>query len=145
MTVHLVKMAVGVRDTSHLAEIQAERLKQALQRGEDAGLRHITRHMPKRTKELLDGGSIFWVIKGFIRVRQLILGAERTEDAQSRPSCALILDPRLVRVELRAFKPFQGWRYLETEAAPPDNRRPDDDSGDMPEKLAAELRELGLL
>ena len=97
MTVHLIKMAVGVGDVRHLARIQAGRLRQARERDGAAVLRHYTRHTPRRSAELTDGGSLYWVIKGFVRVRQEIRAVERSVNAEGRPSCALVLDPGLVR------------------------------------------------
>jgi hypothetical protein len=145
MTVHLKKMAVGVDSVAHLAEIQAARLEAARRRGEVPALRHITRHRPRRAEELLDGGSLYWVIKGFVQVRQAFVGIERVIDAKGRPSCALVLDPDLVRLAFRAHKPFQGWRYLAERDAPSD-ARPLSHGGDgMPTEMAAELRSLGLL
>ncbi|HQU00901.1 MAG TPA: DUF1489 family protein, partial [Acetobacteraceae bacterium] len=64
---HIVKLAVGVRDVPHLTEIQARRLKA------DPPLRHQTRNAPRRAPEIIDGGSIYWVITGAILVRQRIL------------------------------------------------------------------------
>ena len=145
MTVHLVKMCVGVGDVTYLAELQAGRLMQARQRGEPQVLRHYTRQMPKQAGELIDNGSLYWVIKGFIRVRQRIVDVERCLDEEGRSRCALVLGSKLVKVQLRAFKPFQGWRYLQAEAAPPDTGLATDDFEGMPTELAAELRELGLL
>jgi len=145
MAVHLVKMCVGVSDISQLAEFQADRLEQARGRGEPAVLRHFSRQMPKRATELVDGGSLYWVIKGFARVRQNILDVERCLDPDGRPRCALVLGPDLVRVQLRAFKPFQGWRYLRAENAPPDIESTAKDIDGVPPELAAELQELGLL
>ncbi len=145
MTVHLIKMAVGVGDVRHLAEIQAGRLRQARDRDEAAQLRHYTRHTPRRAAELTEGGSIYWVIKGFVRVRQEIRAVERGVNAEGRPSCALVLDPNLVRTSLRACKPFQGWRYLNAENAPADLSPPAGESDGVPEKMAVELMHLGLL
>ena len=145
MTVHLKKMAVGVDSIAHLAEIQVARLADARRRGEVPVLRHITRHRPRRAEELLGGGSLYWVIRGFVQVRQAFVGIERGVNAKGRPSCALVLDPQLVRVAFRAHKPFQGWRYLSQRDAPSD-AAPLADGGDgMPTEMAAELRALGLL
>ena len=70
MTVNLVKMCVGIDDIDELRFWQAKRLKSA----PDKKLQHVTRHRPKREEELLDGGSIYWVIKGVIQARQKLLG-----------------------------------------------------------------------
>ena len=145
MTVHLIKMAVGVGDVQHLARIQAGRLRQARERDEAAVLRHYTRHTPRRSAELTDGGSLYWVIKGFVRVRQEIRAVERSVNAEGRPSCALVLDPGLVRTSLQACRPFQGWRYLGAENAPVDLSPLTGETDGVPRELAAELRHLGLL
>jgi hypothetical protein len=145
MTVHLKKMAVGVESIAHLAKIQASRLEDAQRRGEVPIFRHITRHGPKRVEELLGGGSLYWVIKGFVQVRQAFVGIERGVNAKGRPSCALVLDPELVRVAFRAQKPFQGWRYLSVGDAPLDAAPLADGGHGMPTEMAAELKSLGLL
>jgi len=145
MTVHLIKLSVGVDDVDHLARIQAKRLADARRQGAAPELKHVTRHMPRRVDDVLDGGSIYWVIKGFIRARQRIVGLRRVNRDDGTPACALVLDPTLVRTERRSFRPFQGWRYLALERAPkdaPGGRRAEDE---VPEKMAAELRQLGLL
>ena len=142
MSVQLIKLAVGVEDVSHLAELQAERLKR------QGLLVHITRNTPKRAEELLDGGSIYWVIKKNIRVRQRLMGLERDRDADGRPICIISLDPHLVLTELREFRAFQGWRYLKTDDAPVDLARKKallEKEDPLPGEMAAELRGLGLL
>ena len=97
----------------------------------------------QRAKEITAGGSLYWVIKGQIRVRQRILRLDRREDEEG-VWCAIVLGRRLVRVRPTAHRPFQGWRYLEAGDAPPDLVK--GEGGDeLPEKLAAELRALGLL
>ncbi len=140
MSVNLVKMCVGIDDIDQLRYWQAKRLKSAA----DKKLQHVTRNRPKRETELLDGGSIYWVIKGQIRVRQRVLGLEDRVKEDGKPACGLILDPELVATELRAMRPMQGWRYLEAKDAPRDLRK-GDELGDMPPKLIAELRALGIL
>ncbi|HSU04813.1 MAG TPA: DUF1489 family protein, partial [Acetobacteraceae bacterium] len=64
---HLTKLAVGVRDLEHLRTLQADRTER------DPPLRHRTRSFPRRAAELTDGGSLYWVIGGFMLVRQRIL------------------------------------------------------------------------
>ncbi len=116
MTVHLIKLCVGVEDVDHLAALQAERLKKS------GRLHHLTRHAPKRTAEVLAGGSLYWVIRGFIRVRQTILGFDKTVKSDGSPACAVILEPKLITTELKPFRPFQGWRYFDPAKAPPDSK-----------------------
>ena len=69
MTVHLIKLCVGIESLSHLSERQSHRLAEAAAAGEEGVLRHLTRSTPRRRDEVLDGGSIYWVIKGAARVR----------------------------------------------------------------------------
>ena len=145
MTVHLIKMCVGTDSVEDLAIWQARRLLQAKQRGDPPVHYHFTRNKPRRADELLDGGSLYWVIRGFVRARQKLVIVERMPDEEGRSHCALGMEPRLVRTELRAHKPFQGWRYLSVEEAPPDVSLSIIDNGDLPEEMAEELKILGLL
>ncbi len=145
MTVHLIKLSVGVDDVEHLARLQAGRLADARRKGHPPVLKHVTRYTPKKARQILDGGSIFWVIRGFIRVRQPIIGIEPVDRDDGRPACALILDPNLVRTEIKSFRRFQGWRYLAVEAAPADAPPSSGSDDDVPAEMAAELKGLGLL
>lgn len=147
MTVHLIKMCVGIDSVEHLAEVQARRLAQAIADvGEaEARLRHFTRHMPKRAEELAAAGSLYWVVRGFVAVRQRILACERRTNGDGTKRCAIVLEPKLVRTELRAQRPFQGWRYLSPDKAPPDVRKGREAEAGLPPEMAEELRALGLL
>ncbi len=145
MTLHLIKLAVGVESVRHLAELQARRLEEARQRGEPLLLRHLTRNMPRQREALLDGGSLYWVIRRFVRVRQRLIAFEKAVNAQGAPCCALVYDPRHTRTEWRPHRPFQGWRYLKPEDAPPDAKAGAGDADHLPIEMALELRELGLL
>lgn len=111
---HLMKLAVGARDIADIRAFQAERA------GREPPLRHRTRHFPRRAEELMAGGSIYWVVAGAMIVRQRVLDvlSEPAEDGSA--SASLVLDPALVPVEGRLMKPFQGWRYLAPNDAPPD-------------------------
>jgi hypothetical protein len=137
---HLMKLAVGVRDVPHLLALQAARAET------DPPLRHVTRNHPRRAAEVIDGGSIFWVIAGSMTVRQRILDIRPAAAADGAVRTALLLDRALVAVAARAVRPFQGWRYLPDDAAPPD-LRPDATPGveTLPLTLRDELRALGLL
>ncbi|MEQ9325850.1 MAG: DUF1489 domain-containing protein [Rhodospirillales bacterium] len=140
MTVHIRKLSVGSESFESLAEWQAYRLRQT------GRLRHVTRTMPKRRDEVLDGGSIYWIIKGVMLARQRILDLEEVIDEEGERRCGIVLDPELHRIVPRPHRPFQGWRYLKAEEAPADLR---DGLGkgaeEMPTELLTELKELGLL
>ncbi|HTQ71920.1 MAG TPA: DUF1489 domain-containing protein [Acidocella sp.] len=136
--VHLVKLCVGVRDVAHLELVHAQEARN------DPPLRHVTRHAPKRREELLAGGSLYWVIGGVILVRQRLLDI-RPEQTQDGTQAALVLDPELVRVEGRAMRAFQGWRYLDPQDAPADLGPQGNGAADMPESMRRELAALGLL
>ena len=144
MTVNLIKLAVGIDSFSHLQQCQAARLSEAAGSSEPR-LRHLTRSTPRRADEILDGGSIYWVIKRSIRARQRIVDIDKTVNHKGMPRCALILDPELVPVRARPCRPFQGWRYLDQKDAPVDALGFQDDADALPAEMAEELRELGLL
>lgn len=144
MTVNLIKLAVGIDSFSHLQQRQAARLSEAAGSSEPR-LHHLTRATPRRADEILDGGSIYWVIKRSIRARQRIVNIDKTVNHKGMPRCALILDPELVPVRARPCRPFQGWRYLEQKDAPVDALGFQDDADALPAEMAEELRELGLL
>lgn len=142
MTLHLIKLCVGVDTVEELAAWQAGRLKDLKKRKKPLVLTHVTRQTPKRDKELLDGGSLYWVIKGHIAARQQLIALKQVVK-NGVPHCGLVYDPKLIRTVRRAHRPFQGWRYLQAKDAPPDAR--DLKGKDLPEKLAVELADLGLL
>ena len=143
MVVHLIKLAVGVEDVAHLAQLQAARLQANALAGLGPYPRHVTRQRPKREAELLDGGSIYWVIKGHIRARQHILGLDGLVDGEGVSRCAIVLDADLHPTRLKAHRAFQGWRYLDPAKAPPDGTA--GDSAELPDDLARALDDLGLL
>lgn len=145
MTVHLIKLAVGIESLSHLSERQTHRLAAAAVAGDTTVLRHLTRSTPRRSDEVLDGGSIYWVIKGAVRARQRIVDIDTAVNHKGLPRCALIFGPELVPVRARPQRAFQGWRYLEPVDAPEDAIGGPDQSEDMPVEMAEELRALGLL
>jgi len=146
MSVHLIKLAVGVEDVDHLAALQAQRARDNDQAGLGPNPRHYTRQRPKRDAELVDGGSIYWVIRGQVRVRQRVLGLESYMDEDGKSRCALILDSGLVPVCLTPHRAFQGWRYLDPAKAPPDIKGFGfDDMDGVPGELARDLGALGLL
>ena len=152
MTVHIVKLCVGVDSIEHLARFQESRRAQFEALGLPVEHVHRTRNRPRRDGEVLDGGSLYWIIKGFIRARQAIIRLDHLHDDEGGKRCGFVLGPDLVRTELYARRPHQGWRYLEAKDAAPDLPEhlqangwdPDEHDGPPPE-MAAELRALGLL
>lgn len=139
MPVHLIKIAVGCETIEQLAEWQADRLK-AKKR-----LYHVTKHKPRREAEVLDGGSIYWIIKGHVRVRQRIIGFDEMVIEERGTVCLLLLDPVLVATELQPRRAHQGWRYFKAEEAPRDLRKGAKPPQEPPAKMAKELRALGLI
>ena len=136
--VHLMKLAVGVRDPAHLRALQALRLRS------DPPLRHLTRHLPRRAAEVVDGGSLYWVIAGTMLSRQRVTAIQPAVRPDGSACAAILLDPALVPVAGRPVKAFQGWRYLRAEDAPAD-LDPGAPEASLPHDMARELRELGLL
>jgi len=137
MTLHLIKLCVGVAEIDQLAHWQARRWKEFGQ------VFHITRMMPRRADELLDGGSLYWVIKGQVLVRQRFVGIERFRDDEGVRRCRLVLDRELVATRPQPRRAFQGWRYLEARDAPRDLAQGGADG--LPPEMQVELAELGLL
>lgn len=140
MALNLLKLSVGSETVEGLEDFVARRMQSA---GTDYTW-HQTRMVPKRKGELLDGGSIYWVIKGQILARQLLLDIEPFTDDAGIGRCRFILDPVLVRTERHPKRPFQGWRYLKSEEAPPDVSFSSDDDG-LPSEMRDELSDLGIL
>ncbi|HET8995131.1 MAG TPA: DUF1489 domain-containing protein [Acetobacteraceae bacterium] len=138
---HMTKLAVGVRDIEHLREIQADRAER------NPPLRHRTRNFPRRREEILDGGSMYWVVNGAMLVRQRIVDIIEDHWDDNSACAGLLLDPQLVPLAGRPTKPFQGWRYLPPDDAPPDlaTTRPVRGEAALPAALRQELRVLCLL
>ena len=138
---HLQKLSVGTETVEGLAQWQATKRAQT-----DDGLpRHITRMWPKREAELLDGGSIFWVIKGVMQARQHIVDLRAVVGDDGISRCDIVLEPRIILTEMRPKRPFQGWRYLKANEAPADQRALSDGEGELPAEMRKELAELGLI
>lgn len=142
MTVHLQKLCVGCDSVEDLAAWVAERMAERRRQGRSLEQVHRTRMMPKQVADLLDGGSLFWVIKGSIQVRQPLLDLREVVGEDGITRCELVMEPELVRVEPQPRRPFQGWRYLPAADAPADLRS--HAGGDLPPRLVTELRALGL-
>jgi hypothetical protein len=145
MALHLIKLAVGCESVKDLTSRVAERAKFARQQGLPRQHTHITRMVPKRDAELLDGGSIYWVIRGEVAAREKLIGIEPFRDADGIGRCRLVMEPKVHAVSPRPMRPFQGWRYFTASDAPPDLGSAAASIAAMPEPMRRELRELGLL
>lgn len=143
MGLHLIKLSVGPESLADLVAWQTKRLHEKKYAGDAAELVHITRQTPKRAEDLLDGGSIYWVIGGIIVARQKLLEL-RPLTREGVPHCGLVYAPPMIRVQGRPHRPFQGWRYLQGKDAPPDLPAGAYDEA-MPEAMRRELIKAGLL
>lgn len=142
MALHIQKLCVGCDSAEELAAWIAESLGRRRTSGEPAEQTHTTRMMPSRRSEILDGGSLFWVMGGTIRVRQKLLDLRSVTGADGITRCQFVMEPVLVPVEPIQRRPFQGWRYLAETDAPRDlSSIP---SSELPPTLVQELRLLGL-
>ncbi len=138
---HMTKLCVGISEVAELRRLQEARLA----RGET--LRHLTRSFPRRAQEIIDGGSLYWVIAGAMVVRQRVVDIQEAAYDDGSKCAALLFDAELVPVAGRPTKPFQGWRYLDPAAAPPDLAAGTtaEGSDSLPPSLRRELESLGLL
>lgn len=137
MTIHLIKWAAGIDSPDHLKAVHAQR------REAFGKVFTRTRMVPKRTEALLDGGCLFWVVKGTIAVRQPILDLGQGTDEEGKAFCDIALGDHVL-VAGGPRRPFQGWRYLPPEDAPPDLAA-GVDGAEPPPDMARALRALGLL
>ena len=142
MALHLVKLAAGASGVDELERRIRARIELSRSRGEGDIAEVLTRMIPRRREELLADGSLYWVIKGAVLIRQRIVGltVRPCEDGVER--CAIALDPALIPTEAQPRRAFQGWRYLKSSDAPRDLAA---GSGVASAALRAELAELGLL
>jgi hypothetical protein len=145
MTVHLIKLCVGVDTVKELADWQSERLKRLKQAGKTPELCHRTLQAPRRRAEVLDGGSLYWVIKGFVLVRQRVLDLRPDVKEDGTVCCGIVLDAKLVTTRAHPRRAFQGWRYLEAADAPKDAKVADGVDDDLPRGMREDLRELRLI
>ncbi|WP_136442903.1 DUF1489 family protein [Pacificoceanicola onchidii] len=140
-SVHLIKLSVGTESVEGLEAWQ----ETYRARFADGLPRHVTRMWPRRETEVLNGGSIFWVIKGLIQCRQRILRLDRVTGEDGIDRCAIVLEPGLIRTATAPKRPFQGWRYLKPEDAPVDLSGSRQSEDTLPPELAGALAEIGVL
>lgn len=145
MAINLLKLCVGVSAVEELQAWIDYRAEEKRRQGLEPEQKHTTRMIPKRREELLDGGSLYWVIKGNVQVRQHLADIRPFVDPQGISRCDLILEPRLILTQWQPRRAFQGWRYLTTEDAPVDLADGGAGVNALPPELRVELANLGLL
>ncbi|MCY4261567.1 MAG: DUF1489 domain-containing protein [Rhodobacteraceae bacterium] len=114
--IHMVKLCVGVGSVAALANLQFEGVESGRYRHPE----HRTRNRPQRWRDLIAGGSIYWVVNGVISVRQSITAINDIRGAPGGKRCVLVFSPTLVLTRPSPMRPFQGWRYLSPADAPAD-------------------------
>jgi hypothetical protein len=143
--VHLIKLCVGASSIEDLADWQAHCLREAHARGRPGELLHVTRQTPRRAG-VGPGSSLYWVIKGFVMVRQNLIALRELEGPDGITRCAFVLAPALIPTELQPRRPFQGWRYLDEADAPRDlSAAAQGDAANMPTGMRRQLAEMALL
>ena len=140
-TINLIKLSVGTESVEGLADWQSTKRAQA----PDGLPCHVTRMWPKRGVEILNGGSIYWVIKGEIQCRQKILRLDEYIGSDGIRRCSIVSDPELIRTQPSLKRPFQGWRYLKVEDAPIDLPKGRAQEEPLPHELNLALAEIGVL
>jgi len=138
---NLLKLSVGSTSVDDLVAWQAS----ARAKGPDGLPRHVTRMWPRRAEELLDGGSIYWVIQGQVQCRQRILRLEEVTGSDGIRRCAIVLDPEIIRTATARKRPFQGWRYLPGADTPPDLPAARQSEDSLPPELSTALAEIGVI
>jgi hypothetical protein len=146
MMVHMIKLSVGSESVEDHAQWQAANRQFRRKVGNKSAVFHTTFQTPKRTADLLDGGSLYWVVKGLIQARQRLVGFEDGRKEDGTPCCLLLLDPQIVPVRPVPRRAFQGWRYLDPADAPADLAgSPRGDVGELPPAMRRDLAALGLI
>lgn len=144
MALHLIKLCVGIETVEDLEESLKRRLWQQKRLGMREFPFHTTRMVPKRADEVLDGGSLYWVIKGNVQCRQVFKAIEPFKGDDGIGRCDLVLEPKIIRTHFQPKRPFQGWRYFKPSDVPLDLMTGEDGEEILPMDLQAQLAELGL-
>ena len=143
MSVHIIKLVVGIDDLADFAALQA---REAVDYHGQPAVPCGTRYAPKRAEEILrEGGSIYRVIKNRIQCRHKILGFEMVETEEKGRMCMIMQDSTMIRTVSTPKRPFQGWRYLKPADVPKDVGVYSGEEEAPPEEIAEELRAAGLL
>lgn len=138
--INILKLCVGAESVEDLMDWQVSQRH----RWPKGCAVHITRMWPKRAAEVLNGGSLYWVIKGVILCRQRIVGLEQVTGEDGINRCAIVLDQEVVRTDAAPRRPFQGWRYFDPADAPRDIPKGRAAEEALPPGLAEAMAEFGL-
>ena len=134
---NIKKLAVGIETINDLKMLQAHH-------HETLGYCcAYTTFKPQRFEELIEKGSLYWIIKGRILARQKILGFESYIGDGNRKRTIIILDKDVIETQRHAHRPFQGWRYLADSDIPQDIDT--QAYKEIPEEVLSEMQDLGLL
>ncbi|WP_157019736.1 DUF1489 family protein [Mesorhizobium xinjiangense] len=145
MTLNLVKLCVGADSIEDLEAWIDFRRAEMRRAGVTPEHFHTTRMIPKRRDALLDGGSLYWVIKGNVQCRQRLIDIRPFTDEEGISRCRLVFEPEVVPTQWQPRRAFQGWRYLKASEAPADIASADAGLQALPPELRQELADLGLL
>lgn len=142
--INLVKLCVGVDSLEQLRSYRSDQSARAALQGADDLTTHVTRMWPKRQDALLNGGSLYWVIKGVILARQKIIRLEERFGTDGIRRCGIIMGPDVIATQAANRRPFQGWRYLQPDDAPPDLAQARELDDELPEEMSLALAAIGL-
>lgn len=143
MTIHIVKLCVGVSSVEELEAYRDREMAARRAAGEPEVAMHVTRMFPARKDEVEAGGSLYWVMGGAIQCRSEIISLEQVTGGDGIKRCAILMSPEIIRTANAPRRPFQGWRYLKPEDAPRDIGGGGEGGDDLPGALRAKLLELG--
>jgi hypothetical protein len=143
--VHMMKLAPGVQDKAMMLSWIDRELAWAKSQKQSEVVYLGTRNMPKRAAELLEGGSLYWIWKSQIQARQTIASIDQHTDDAGKKYCLIGLAPELIDVSPVPRRAFQGWRYAEPDAVPPDLSGKVDDTVGMSDEMKAALAHIGVL
>ena len=136
---HLLKLCVGAEGPEDLKAWQDTRADRW------GGVVHVTRMWPRREAELLEGGSLYWVMKGSVACRQKIMALEEVRGEDGVRRCAIVMERPIIRTSPSPRRAFQGWPYPAAEDAPRDIGELGDETDDLPDEMRRALAEIGVL
>ncbi|MEL6126086.1 MAG: DUF1489 domain-containing protein [Pseudomonadota bacterium] len=141
---NLLKLCVGAERVQDLLDWQVRQRAMRLARGQTPEHVHVTRMWPRRSAEILDGGSLYWVFKGVILARQQILRLDKVTGDDGIDRCAIVLNRDVINTVAIPRRPFQGWRYLPGSDAPQDAMIDRSKEEPLPSELTMALAEFGV-